>query len=173
MPGATDSRPAGEHRVYICAGSNVGDRQAHIRGGFRALTADGRVRLTARSSDYMTEPIGFTDQDWFLNTVIAAETSLSPLDLLRRLKSIEKSSGRDYDTIRFGPRTLDLDILLYDDLVMDSPELTIPHPRMHERRFVLKPLCDINANLVHPTHRRRVKDLLDELAEDGQRILAL
>jgi 2-amino-4-hydroxy-6-hydroxymethyldihydropteridine diphosphokinase len=173
MPGAIDGPPAGDHRVYICAGSNVGDRHAHIREGIRALTADGRVRLTDRSADYMTEPVGFTDQDWFLNAVIAAETSLSPFDLLRRLKSIEKASGRDYGTVRFGPRTLDLDILLYDEVVMASPELTIPHPRMHERRFVLKPLCDINANLVHPTRHRRVKELLDDLAEDGQRIVPL
>ena len=173
MPGGSDDATGLDHVAYICAGSNVGDRRAHIERGFNALLADDRVRLKARSPDYMTEPVNFTDQEWFLNTVMAVETSLSPLSLLRRLKSIEKASGRDYDMIRFGPRTLDLDILLYDDAVMVSPELTIPHPRMHERRFVLKPLCDIDANLVHPTRHRRVKELLDDIAEDGQRIVPL
>jgi 2-amino-4-hydroxy-6-hydroxymethyldihydropteridine diphosphokinase len=121
----------------------------------------------------MTEPVDFTDQEWFLNAVISVDTALAPLDLLRELKSIEKASGRDYDIVRFGPRTLDLDIIFYDDLVMSSRELTIPHPRMHERRFVLKPLCDIDADLVHPMRNRRVDALLDELAEDGQRIVPI
>ncbi len=173
MHGSGDSEKSLNHVAYICAGSNIGDRRAHIRKGFDAMAADGRIRLSARSPFYMTEPVNYTDQAWFLNAVIAVDTSLAPLDLLRKLKSIEKASGRDYGTVRFGPRSLDLDIIFYDDLVTTSPELTIPHPRMHERRFVLKPLCDIDANLVHPMLNRRVDALLADLAEDGQRIVPI
>lgn len=171
MPGGGDPQGAVDHVAYICAGSNIGDRRSHIRNGFDALLSAGHTRLKAQSPFYMTEPVDFTDQEWFLNAVIAVGTVLSPLDLLRELKSIEKASGRDYSALRYGPRTLDLDIIFYEDWVMSSPELTIPHPRMHERRFVLKPLCDIEAGLVHPVRNRRVDALLNELAEDGQRIV--
>jgi len=173
MPGGGDPRRAMDHVAYICAGSNIGDRRAHIQKGFDALLAAGHSRRRDQSPFYMTEPVDFTDQAWFLNAVLSVDTALAPLELLRELKSIEKASGRDYDTVRFGPRTLDLDILFYDDLATTSPELTIPHPRMHERRFVLTPLCDIDAGLVHPIRNRRVDALLADLAEDGQRIVPI
>lgn len=173
MPGGGDPRRPMDHVAYICAGSNIGDRRAHIQKGFDALLTAGHTRPRAQSPFYMSEPVDFTDQAWFLNAVISVDTALSPMDLLRELKSIEKASGRDYDTVRFGPRTLDLDIIFYDDLTTTSPELTIPHPRMHERRFVLTPLCDIDAGLVHPIRNRRVDALLADLAEDGQRIVPI
>ncbi len=173
MPGGGDARRPMNHVAYICAGSNIGDRRAHIQKGFDALLAAGHTRPRAQSPFYMTEPVDFTDQEWFLNAVISVDTALSPMDLLRELKSIEKASGRDYDTVRFGPRILDLDIIFYDDLTTTSSDLTIPHPRMHERRFVLTPLCDIDAGLVHPIRNRRVGALLADLAEDGQRIVPI
>lgn len=166
-PGSGESL---EHVAYLCAGSNIGDRRCHIQKGLERLM-DGGSRLKAQSAYYMTEPVDYTDQEWFLNAAFAINTSLDPHSLLKKLKSIEKASGRDFNAARFGPRPLDLDIIFYDDLVLSSPDLTIPHPRMHERRFVLKPLCDINADIAHPVLKRRVQDLLNDLPEAGQRIV--
>jgi 2-amino-4-hydroxy-6-hydroxymethyldihydropteridine diphosphokinase len=103
--------------------------------------------------------------------VAKIETDLDPLSLLNVLKSIERAAGRVKDTIRFGPRILDLDIILYDNLVMDTPPLSVPHPRMHKRRFVLKPLCDIDPNIIHPVLHRTMESLLEDLDEKGQRII--
>jgi 2-amino-4-hydroxy-6-hydroxymethyldihydropteridine diphosphokinase len=138
-----------------------------------ALAAGGDIRITGRSRMYRTEPVDVTDQDWFVNGVIRIETGLDPLELLARLQSVQRRAGRPDESVRFGPRVLDLDILLYGGLVMEDPRLTLPHPRMHRRRFVLKPLCDIDADTLHPVLGQTAGTLLAALSEDGQQVLEL
>ena len=159
------------HIAYISVGSNLGQKVDNCRGGIAVLTRTGSTRLVDQSFIYRTEPVDYLDQDWFVNCVAKIETDLDPLSLLNVLKSIERAAGRVKDTIRFGPRILDLDIILYDNLVMDTPPLTVPHPRMHKRRFVLKPLCDIDPNIIHPVLHRTMESLLEDLDEKGQRII--
>jgi len=159
------------HLVYISAGSNMGDRLSNCRKGFEALEASGDTAVRGRSRFYKTEPVDYTDQDWFVNAVAEVETALGPLALLEKLQAIQRGAGRIRDSVRFGPRILDLDIILYDDLVLDSPSLVIPHPRMHERRFVLKPICDMNPGIVHPVLKKDVAELLGNLDDAGQRMV--
>jgi 2-amino-4-hydroxy-6-hydroxymethyldihydropteridine diphosphokinase len=158
------------HTAFICVGSNLGNKLANCRRGVVELVDDERSRLVERSPTYRTEPVDYKDQDWFVNYVVKIATILEPLALLDKLKSIEHHAGRSPDSVRFGPRVLDLDIILYDDIVMDLPQLVIPHPRMHKRRFVLKPVCDIDPHINHPVFHRTVQSLLEDLAETGQRI---
>ena len=159
------------HAVYICVGSNIGNKLENCKKGVDALIRPGSVTLQAQSSCYKTDPVDYLDQDWFINYVIKIETSLNPFELLNRLKSIQKDAGRMNDTIRFGPRILDLDIILFDDAVINSENLTIPHPRMHKRRFVLKPVCDIDAEVIHPVFKKNMKYLLDSLDDEEQGIV--
>lgn len=143
--------------VYLALGTNLGDREKNLSEALERLAAF--VRITRASSIYETEPVGVREQPWFLNQVIAGTTTLSPVDLLRQVKKIEIEMGRT-EGIRFGPRPIDIDILFYDRLIELSPVLTIPHPRLHERAFVLTPLAEIAPDLVHPRLRRRIRDLL-------------
>lgn len=152
------------HIAFISVGSNIGDRKANCHRGIEAVTASGSLVLTGRSRFYETEPVDYVDQNWFVNAAIRIETTLTPIELLERLKDIEKSAGRTESGLRFGPRVLDLDILLFGDRVMDTDRLVIPHPRMHERRFVLKPVCDIDPLVVHPVLKRSVRAILNGLA---------
>jgi 2-amino-4-hydroxy-6-hydroxymethyldihydropteridine diphosphokinase len=115
--------------------------------------------------------VDYKDQDWFINVVVKVETTLAPFELLKTLKSIERGAGRVDGSIRFGPRVLDLDIILYDDLVTNSSKLIVPHPRMHKRRFVLRPICDIDPTIVHPVLKKEMQALLDVLDENEQRIV--
>jgi len=158
------------HTAYICVGSNLGSKLENCRQGIAELSRGEASRLVDQSPVYQTEPVDYKDQDWFVNYVVKIETVLQPLVLLDRLKSIEDAAGRTRDSVRFGPRVLDLDIVFYDDMVMDHPRLVIPHPRMHERRFVLKPVCDIDPHINHPVFHRTVQSLLEDLDEAGQRI---
>ena len=158
------------HTAYICAGSNLGNRLKKCRKGIAELTHGETSRLIDQSPVYKTEPVDYKDQDWFVNYVVKIATLLDPLPLLRKLKSIEQSAGRTRDSVRFGPRVLDLDIILYDDMVMDLPQLVIPHPRMHKRRFVLKPVCDIDPHISHPVFHCTMQSLLEKINEEGQRI---
>lgn len=135
------------HTAYIGIGSNIGDRQGYIDKALEMLEETPGVHITARSSIIETEPYGGVEQDPFLNGVIEIDTYLPPYALLDRLHEIEYACGRER-TIHWGPRTLDLDILLYDDLHMNEKELTIPHPDMKNREFVLKPLREIAPHLV-------------------------
>jgi 2-amino-4-hydroxy-6-hydroxymethyldihydropteridine diphosphokinase len=160
------------HTVFISVGSNLGDKLGNCRRGIERLCADGAVRLTGRSRDYRTEPVDFTDQDWFVNCVVRVETALPPLELLDRLQAVQHAAGRTVDAVRFGPRVLDLDILLCDDMVCDEGRIVLPHPRMAQRRFVLKPMCDIDPDVRHPVLRKTVARLLSELGE-GQEVLML
>lgn len=166
------ARPAAA-TAYIGFGSNLGDTLGNIDRGIEALLAGGGVAVTARSPLYRTEPVGFADQDWFVNGAARIETALSPDALLQRLKEIEAAAGRRPGGVRNGPRELDLDILLYGDASFSRPDLTVPHPRMHERRFVLKPLCDIDPHIMHPVFRQSVGDLLAALDPDGPEVALL
>lgn len=161
----------GTHTAYIGAGSNIGDKLLNCKNGIAALTRANKTVLKDRSKFYKTEPVHYKDQDWFVNWVVKIETTLDPFDLLNELNSIERDTGRVYNPIRFGPRTLDLDIILYDDLVKNSADLIIPHPRMHKRRFVLRPICDIDPKIVHPVLKKDMQYLLDILDENEQRII--
>jgi 2-amino-4-hydroxy-6-hydroxymethyldihydropteridine diphosphokinase len=149
----------------------MGDKLANCRQGIVALSTSGASILKSQSPFYKTEPVDFLDQDWFINAVVKIETTLDPIQLLNTLKSIERRVGRVQDPVRYGPRILDLDIIFYDNLVLKTPQLVIPHPRMHKRCFVLKPICDIDPTIVHPVLKKDVQHLLDHLEEDGQGVI--
>jgi 2-amino-4-hydroxy-6-hydroxymethyldihydropteridine diphosphokinase len=146
--------------VYLSLGSNVGAREACLRDALSRLSATGRV--VAVSSFYETEPVEFTSQPWFLNCAVALETEQSPQQLMAMILRIEEEMGRRR-LQKKGPRSIDIDILMFDDIVMDSKELTIPHPAMRERRFVLEPLAEIAPNAVHPVFKKTVSELREAL----------
>ena len=158
------------HIVYISAGSNMGNRLQNCRQGITALKRSGDSRIVAQSRVYMTEPVDYEDQDWFINLVVKLETTNTPFELLDTIKSVQRAAGRRRDVIRFGPRVLDLDIIFFDDLILDSDRLVVPHPRMHQRRFVLKPICDIDPTIVHPVLKKDMQTLLDGLGKDEQKV---
>ncbi|MDN4608825.1 2-amino-4-hydroxy-6-hydroxymethyldihydropteridine diphosphokinase [Sporosarcina highlanderae] len=135
--------------AYLSIGSNIGDRLHHLTKAVRALHAHDRIEVTAISSIYETEPVGYTDQANFLNLVLRLETSLNPFELLDVCQGIENDLGRVRD-VRWGPRTVDLDILLYNNDNIESENLTVPHPRMDERAFVLVPLLEIAPDSIQP-----------------------
>ena len=148
------------HLAYLSLGSNIGDRESHLRDAIARLQASGCVIST--SSFYETEPVDFTDQAWFLNCALALETTESPEELMSSILRIEEQMGRKR-TQRKGPRIIDIDLLLFDDAILDSPALTIPHPAMHQRRFVLQPLAEIAPQVLHPLRKRTIQELLDAL----------
>ena len=158
------------HTAYISIGSNIGNTIENCKKGLSSLGETKGIQLKRLSKFYKTEPVDYLDQAWFINAVIEISTSLEPVQLFNCLKFIEKEAGRIEDKLRFGPRILDLDIIFYDNVILKTNNLEIPHPRMHNRRFVLRPLCDINPNLIHPVFQRTVKDLLHNLNDKGQRI---
>jgi 2-amino-4-hydroxy-6-hydroxymethyldihydropteridine diphosphokinase len=161
------------HRAYVSIGSNLGDPLENCRRGIAALEATAGIRITGQSRFYRTEPVDFSAQDWFVNAAVRMDTALDPLALLDRLQAAQHGAGRPAGGIRFGPRVLDLDLLMYGQLVLDDPRLRLPHPRMHRRRFVLQPLCDIDPLVVHPILGKDMQSLLSELDEHGQQVVAL
>ena len=147
--------------IYLSLGSNLGDREANLRAAMERLAAPD-VRVVRTSPVYETEPVDYTHQGWFLNLVVEAETDLFPMQLLARIGKIERALGR-VRTVAKGPRTIDIDILLYGRAVVRSAALEIPHARMAERRFVLAPLADLAPELRDPVTRKTVRELLGEL----------
>ncbi|WP_319408880.1 2-amino-4-hydroxy-6-hydroxymethyldihydropteridine diphosphokinase [uncultured Desulfosarcina sp.] len=162
-----------DHAVYISVGSNLGGKLDNCLKGIAGLVESGQALLLKTSRFYRTSPVDYADQDWFVNAAVKIGTTLKPSDLLDELIAIQQAMGRKADTIRFGPRVLDLDILLYDDRVIRTPRLEIPHPRMHKRAFVLRPICDIDPTIIHPVLGQSLADLLSRLDDDEQRVIAL
>ena len=146
--------------AYLSLGSNVGDREANLRQAIRHLESLGQI--AAVSSFYETEPVEFTHQAWFLNCAVAIKVEKTPMQFLCQLLRIEEEMGRQR-VQRKGPRTIDIDILLFDEWVVNAADLTIPHPAMHQRRFVLEPLLEIAPQAHHPVLKKTVRELLDEL----------
>ena len=144
------------HTTYLSLGSNLGDRARNLGNAIAFLAP--KLQPIQQSSIYETEPWGYSDQPAFFNQVIKAGTDLAPFDLLAFLKEIEIKMGRQ-ETFRFGPRLIDLDILFYDDLTLDSPSLIIPHLRISERAFVLFPLAEIAPDLIHPLLKKTIQEL--------------
>ncbi len=149
-------------RAYIGLGANLGDREAAIRRALELLGGRPGVAVAAVSSLRETEPWGFAEQPRFLNGAAALETTLSPRELLDVLLAVERELGRTREGPRYGPRTIDLDVLLYGDELVEEPGLTVPHPRLHERAFALEPLLELDPELAVPG-RGRVADLLAAL----------
>jgi 2-amino-4-hydroxy-6-hydroxymethyldihydropteridine diphosphokinase len=141
-------------RAYVGLGSNLGDREATLSRALELLDAEAGVAVTAVSALRDTEPVGYLDQPRFLNGVAAVDTELPARELLDRLLVVERSLGRRRDGPRFGPRTVDLDLLLYGDATIEEPGLSVPHPRLSERRFVLEPLAELDPALTLPDGRK-------------------
>lgn len=159
------------HDVFLCLGSNMGDRKAHFDKALHEIEARGIARIVTVSPLYKTSPVDYTDQAWFLNGVARVATPLAPRELLARLKQVEADLGRDAGGVRFGPRPMDIDILFYDDLVYHDEALTIPHPRMEKRAFVLTPLCDIDSEIIHPDTNKKIRTLLSEINDASQEVI--
>ena len=139
-------------RGYVGLGANLGDREGAFRAAVETLDATEGVTVVGVSSFRETDPVGYLDQPRFLNGAVAVETTLGPRELLDALLAVERSLGRTRDGPRFGPRTIDLDLLVYGDEPVDEPGLTVPHPRLHERAFALEPLAELDPGLVVPGH---------------------
>ena len=153
------------HVAYIALGSNLGDRDGNLRDAVRRLKRAGSVAQI--SSWYETEPMEVTDQPWFLNAVVEVHTEMEPLSLMQALLSMERDMGRERKEPK-GPRSIDLDLLLFDDRTVNAPELVLPHPAMHHRRFVLAPLAEIAPEAMHPILRKTALTLLKTLPKGGE-----
>jgi 2-amino-4-hydroxy-6-hydroxymethyldihydropteridine diphosphokinase len=149
------------HKAFIALGSNLGDKRKNIEIAIEKIKEKG-IKILKVSSIIETEPYGYKDQDSFLNAVCLVETSLDPFSLLRVLLNIEEEMGRKR-TFKWGPRNIDLDIIFYDDLVIESEELIIPHPDAHNRTFVMGPISEIEPDFVHPVLKRKVIDIYNDL----------
>lgn len=165
--GGDRATEAGGVRVYILFGSNLGDRRQSIEQALARL-AGGGIRWMARSSFYETEPVGVEDQPWFLNLAACGETAMPPRALLALCKEAEAAAGRR-ERVRFGPRELDADILLYGELEVTESDLTIPHPRLRQRRFALVPLLEIAPDLVDFRDGARYEGVLNRL-DEGKKV---
>lgn len=154
--------------VALALGSNMGDSLELINQSVEQLTTV--MHITGQAPIYTSRPVGVTDQPDFFNTAITGTTNLTPHELLAAVKSIEQQVGR-VERYRWGPREIDIDIIFYDDSILDSPELIIPHPQMSQREFVLRPLADINDELIDPVSKQSVGQLLDQLSDSNRSVL--
>lgn len=150
------------HKAYIGLGSNIGDKEKYLKEAINKISADKNIQIGKQSSFIVTKPWGYTEQDDFLNAVIEINTTLEPEELMDLLLEIEAELDRER-IIKWGPRTIDLDIIMYDDLITSDEKVVLPHPRMHEREFVLKSLNEIAPYVIHPVLNKRVFTLLEEL----------
>jgi 2-amino-4-hydroxy-6-hydroxymethyldihydropteridine diphosphokinase len=157
---------------YIGIGSNLGDSLQNCREAINSLSQIKEIQMTRISSFYETEPVGNVEQDWFINAVIEIETTLAIRDLLYTLQNTEKSLGRVRKEIN-GPRTIDLDLLFYDQQIIQDTDLIVPHPELHKRRFVLEPLSEIASYFIHPVFGISIRGLTDRLEDNKivQRII--
>lgn len=155
---------------YIGIGSNLDDPCAQVKQAITALSTFEDIKLATYSSLYQSDPMGPADQNDYINAVVKIETVLSPIALLDRLQSIEKDQGRIRKSERWGPRTIDLDLLLYDNQTIDNPRLTVPHYGLEERSFVIFPLYEIEPDLILPNQTKLV-DIVDQTQQTGIRIL--
>lgn len=154
------------HIAYLGLGSNIGDRKKNLEKAISELSLHKGIRVMACSSLYETEPVGYKDQGWFINQAVEIETSILPVDLLNITQGIEKKLGRKRG-IRWGPRQIDIDILIYDKLSIKTEKLIIPHPRLHERRFVLIPLAEIAPTLTHPSMGKDIEAILIDTPDNN------
>ena len=152
------------NRAYIAAGANMGSKEETIREAINKIEQLKDCRISKTSKFYITKPVGYEEQDEFVNCVFEIDTLKTPSELMDLLLEVEQDFRRER-IIRWGPRTLDLDIIFYEDLISYDEHILIPHPRAHERQFVMKPMCDINPYFVHPVFRKRVMDFSNELGE--------
>jgi 2-amino-4-hydroxy-6-hydroxymethyldihydropteridine diphosphokinase len=154
-------------RAYLSLGSNIGDPLDNVLTAIGMIVETDGIHPAGIGSFYETQPQENPDQEWFVNTAIGVETELTAEELFRRLKEIEREMGRE-EGERYAPRLIDIDLIFYDDRIIETPDLTVPHPKAARRRFVLAPLCDIDAAISHPLERKTVGRLLEELPPDGQ-----
>lgn len=158
--------------AYIGIGSNLGDPLENCITAVGFLDEMQGCHVDGRSAFYRTEPVGVEGQEWYVNAVVSLKTERSPQHLLEGLLALEKKMGRERKK-KWGPRVIDLDLLIYDERVIDEEGLIIPHPRMHERRFVLVPMGDLAPTLLHPVYGKRIIDLLDACHDNGQDVIRL
>lgn len=156
------------HKAYIAIGSNLGDKEKNIKEALEIISNSKHTKINKIAKYYNTEPVGYTDQGEFLNTAIEIKTLLNPKNFMKFLLEVEKSLKRER-IIKWGPRTLDLDVIFYDDLISSDEEIIIPHPRMEERLFVLNPLCDIAPYKLHPILNKRIIDIRDSILKDSNK----
>jgi len=158
------------HTAYMAVGSNMGDSKDNCINGIEALVELSEADLIIKSKLYKTQPLYIENQQWFINAVFAIKTKQSPLELFHTAKKVETIFGRNLSALRYGPRVLDLDILIVDDIIVQTPQLTIPHPRLHERRFVLQPFAEIAPNLNHPGLNTTIQELLINLDDENKKV---
>jgi 2-amino-4-hydroxy-6-hydroxymethyldihydropteridine diphosphokinase len=153
-------------RIFISLGANLGDPVAQIEDAIHRLSKREGFRISKLSSFFLTEPVGPINQPQYVNAVAELWSRLSPQEVLAGLLGVESDMGRER-AVRWGPRRIDLDLLIYSGQICDEPGLKVPHPRMHERRFVLEPLAELASELSHPRYDQTIRELLDALPEDG------